>query len=265
MSQISRAGLLRRRHRGGGRGRAAPRRRVAGLRLFGRRFPTNTCPNWSSSPPARWRLRSPAEPRRVAFERPFLIGKFEVTFAQWDYCHRGRGLHPPPAGQGVGAWRPAGHRRELGRHRPVSRMAVGRHRRPLPPAERGRMGIRRARGRRRTGRTAAALHGPAAGLGFGLCARAAPDQARQSRSDPARATRSACSAPAAMCGSGPTPAGSGPTTRRGQPSSRKNCGVRILQGEHRSSMPTFVRDIGSGGCSVKPMPGNFGFRVVRES
>ena len=51
----------------------------------------------------------------------------------------------------------------------------------------------------------------------------------------------------------------------GRTVSRKNRGVRILRGEHRSPMPGFVRDIGSGGCSVGPMPGNFGFRVVRES
>ncbi len=44
----------------------------------------------------------------------------------------------------------------------------------------------------------------------------------------------------------------------------RNCGVWVLQGEHGSHMPTFVRDIGSGGCSIKPMPGNFGFRVARD-
>ena len=49
-----------------------------------------------------------------------------------------------------------------------------------------------------------------------------------------------------------------------EPVSRRNCGIRVLQGEHKSYMPTFVRDIGSGGCSIRPMPGNFGFRVVRE-
>ena len=46
---------------------------------------------------------------------------------------------------------------------------------------------------------------------------------------------------------------------------KQNCGLRILRGEHRSVMPTFVREIGTGGCSVRPLPGNFGFRVVRET
>ena len=49
------------------------------------------------------------------------------------------------------------------------------------------------------------------------------------------------------------------------PVSRENCGIRVLRGEHASYMPTFVRDTSTGGCSVKPMPANFGFRVVRES
>ena len=47
--------------------------------------------------------------------------------------------------------------------------------------------------------------------------------------------------------------------------SRENCGIRVLRGEHASYMPTFVRDTSTGGCSVKPMPANFGFRVVRDS
>ena len=46
---------------------------------------------------------------------------------------------------------------------------------------------------------------------------------------------------------------------------RENCGLRVVQGEHRSYMPSFVRETSTGGCSIKPLPGNFGFRVVRES
>jgi|GEM_PF-2047512 len=44
--------------------------------------------------------------------------------------------------------------------------------------------------------------------------------------------------------------------------SKESCGIRILRGEHRSYMPNFLREIGTGGCAVKPLPGNFGFRVV---
>jgi len=45
-------------------------------------------------------------------------------------------------------------------------------------------------------------------------------------------------------------------------SDMESCGIRILRGEHRSYMPNFLREIGTGGCAVKPLPGNFGFRVV---
>ena len=55
-----------------------------------------------------------AEPRRVVFERPFLIGRFEITFEQWDYCHWAGGWRASPQRQGVGAWGPPRHRRELG-------------------------------------------------------------------------------------------------------------------------------------------------------
>ena len=43
-----------------------------------------------------------AEPRRVVFERPFRIGKFEVTFEQWDYCHQAGGCTQRPKDKGWG-------------------------------------------------------------------------------------------------------------------------------------------------------------------
>ncbi len=51
------------------------------------------------------------------------------------------------------------------------------------------------------------------------------------------------------------------------PENRKlsNCGLRVIQGEHRTYMPNFLREIGTGGCAVRPLPGNFGFRLVLES
>lgn len=42
----------------------------------------------------------------------------------------------------------------------------------------------------------------------------------------------------------------------------KNCGIRILRGDHRTYLPDFLREIGTGGCAVAPLPGNFGFRIV---
>lgn len=43
-----------------------------------------------------------------------------------------------------------------------------------------------------------------------------------------------------------------------------SCGVRILEGRHRSGMSVFVRDGRSGACSVGAPPDNLGFRLVRE-
>ena len=42
------------------------------------------------------------------------------------------------------------------------------------------------------------------------------------------------------------------------------CGVRILQGAHRTPMSSFVRDGRTGGCSVGAPPDNLGFRLVQE-
>jgi formylglycine-generating enzyme required for sulfatase activity len=44
-----------------------------------------------------------------------------------------------------------------------------------------------------------------------------------------------------------------------------NCGVRVVEGRHRSYMTDFIRDAKSGGCSVGTPPDNLGFRLVRES
>lgn len=42
------------------------------------------------------------------------------------------------------------------------------------------------------------------------------------------------------------------------------CSIRLLDGEHRAPMSTFVRDAKSGGCSVGTPPANFGFRLVQR-
>lgn len=44
-----------------------------------------------------------------------------------------------------------------------------------------------------------------------------------------------------------------------------NCGVRVVEGRHRSYMTDFVRDAKSGGCAVGTPPDNLGFRLVREN
>jgi formylglycine-generating enzyme required for sulfatase activity len=43
-----------------------------------------------------------------------------------------------------------------------------------------------------------------------------------------------------------------------------NCGVRIVEGAHRSYMTDFIRDPRSGGCAAGIPPANLGFRLVIE-
>ncbi len=44
----------------------------------------------------------------------------------------------------------------------------------------------------------------------------------------------------------------------------ESCGVRLLEGRHRTAMSYFIRDGRSGGCAVGAPPDNLGFRLVRE-
>jgi formylglycine-generating enzyme required for sulfatase activity len=43
-----------------------------------------------------------------------------------------------------------------------------------------------------------------------------------------------------------------------------NCGVRVVEGAHRSYMTDFIRDPRSGGCAAGVPPANLGFRLVAE-
>lgn len=43
-----------------------------------------------------------------------------------------------------------------------------------------------------------------------------------------------------------------------------NCGIRVVEGRHRSYMTDFIRDPRSGGCAVGTPPSNLGFRLVRD-
>lgn len=43
-----------------------------------------------------------------------------------------------------------------------------------------------------------------------------------------------------------------------------NCGVRVVEGEHRTYVTDFIRDARVGGCAVGKPPSNLGFRLVRE-
>jgi formylglycine-generating enzyme required for sulfatase activity len=43
-----------------------------------------------------------------------------------------------------------------------------------------------------------------------------------------------------------------------------NCGVRIVEGQHRAYVTDFIRDAKAGGCAVGVPPDNLGFRLVVE-
>ena len=47
-------------------------------------------------------------------------------------------------------------------------------------------------------------------------------------------------------------------------SSSPNCGVRVVEGQHRSYVTDFIRDARKGGCAAGVPPSNLGFRLVRE-
>ncbi len=43
-----------------------------------------------------------------------------------------------------------------------------------------------------------------------------------------------------------------------------NCGVRVVEGRHRTYMTDFIRDPRVGGCAIGRPPTNLGFRLVRD-
>lgn len=47
-------------------------------------------------------------------------------------------------------------------------------------------------------------------------------------------------------------------------SETKNCGVRVVEGRHRTYVTDFVRDARAGGCAVGTPPANLGFRLVQD-
>jgi formylglycine-generating enzyme required for sulfatase activity len=47
-------------------------------------------------------------------------------------------------------------------------------------------------------------------------------------------------------------------------SKNPNCGVRVVEGQHRAYVTDFIRDAKAGGCAVGVPPDNLGFRLVVE-
>jgi formylglycine-generating enzyme required for sulfatase activity len=48
-------------------------------------------------------------------------------------------------------------------------------------------------------------------------------------------------------------------------SKNANCGVRVVEGQHRAYVTDFIRDARAGGCAIGVPPDNLGFRLVREN
>ena len=203
-------------------------------------------------------------PRHVVFERPFLIGKFEITFEQWDHCLQAGGCTHRPDDKGWGrASRPvidvswddivqyldwlaevSGERYRLPTEDEWEYAARAGSEEPIEPLpvftdENLAWAADLVLAYRGTKRTKPVGSGEENEFGvFGT------------RGNVWEWTDSCWQQTYVM------------EDRR---VSKENCGIRVLKGEHRSYMPTFVRQTSTGGCSVKPMPANFGFRVVRES
>ncbi|WP_332680745.1 SUMF1/EgtB/PvdO family nonheme iron enzyme [Bosea sp. (in: a-proteobacteria)] len=47
-------------------------------------------------------------------------------------------------------------------------------------------------------------------------------------------------------------------------STTTNCGIYVVEGQHRAMMTSFIRNPKSGGCSAGTPPDNLGFRLVKE-
>ena len=112
----------------------------------------DVCPELVVVPAGSFMMGSPASEegrrdsegpqRKVTIARPFAVGKFEVTFAEWDACVAGGGCKHRPEDQRLGPRQAAGDQRVLGRHHQgVPALAVAQDRQELPPAERGGMGV----------------------------------------------------------------------------------------------------------------------------
>lgn len=203
------------------------------------------------------------ERRLVVFERPFLIGRFEVTFEQWDFCHRAGGCMHRPGDRGWGrANRPVidVSWEDAAQYLAWLSGATGRRYR-LPSEVEWEYAARAGAGER---------VGPPPLFTDPRLAWAATYVLEARKTKKTKPVDSGKGNAFGLFGTeGNVWEWTDSCWQRtyetaADPVTRRNCGVRALQGEHRSYMPTFVRDIGSGGCSIKPMPGNFGFRVVRD-
>lgn len=216
------------------------------------------------NPDRRSATGADAEPRRAVFERPFQISKFEVTFEQWDYCHQAGACDHHPDDKGWGrADRPVIDVSwdDIAQYLDWLSAATGEHYR-LPTEDEWEYA---ARAGSPEPVEPTSYFGDAALawaedflLAFRGTAKTKPVASYESNGFGVVGTKGNVWEWTSGCWRQTYQTEDGLV-------SRENCGIRVLRGEHASYMPTFVRDTSTGGCSVKPMPANFGFRVVRDS
>ena len=95
------------------------------------------------SPPSEsWTSQRERPQRKVTIQRPFAVGKFEVTFAEWDACVAEGGCKHRPERSGLGARQTAGHQRVVARREGVRGVAFAQDGQELPATERSRVGVR---------------------------------------------------------------------------------------------------------------------------
>ena len=224
----------------------------------------------------RGRGKDEGPQRKVVFGQPFAVGKFEVTFSEWDACAAENGLQAQAGRRDLGARQASRDQRVLGRRQGVRGLARQEDRQALPAADRGGMGIRGARGDERLGAAPALLHG-------------ADHQLRQANYDanfkygvggqqgvyrqkthgrghlPAR-TPSACTTCTATSGSGwrtatrtATPA----RRRTARPCSGRDCSLRILRGGSWNYYPRLLRSAYRYATAPGIRTEYAGFRVAR--
>ena len=114
------------------------------------------CPEMVVVPPGEFTMGSPANEegrgllegpqRKVTIGKPFAVGKFEVTFAEWDACVAGGScINDPFAGPDDYGWgrgpRPLINVSWDRFRGSISALAVAHARQHLPPAHRGGVGI----------------------------------------------------------------------------------------------------------------------------
>ena len=224
----------------------------------------------------RGRNQDEGPQRKVTFAQPFAVGKYEVTFAQWDACVAESGCTHKPDDHTWGrgkrpvinvSWNDA--KQFVGLARQEDRQA-------LPPADRGRMGVRGARRHQGVGRrtrpsrrarpsttsrpTTTAISSTAAAPAGHL-----PPEDPRRRLVPAP-TPSACTTCTATSGSGSRTATRTPTPAHppmARPS-RPRCTLNILRGGAWNYYPQLLRSAYRYASAPGVRTENTGFRVARS-